>query len=347
MSRNTRCPPSSTGMGKRLRIARLIDSKAMKERSGTAPAAAYCPDICPIRIGPPSSRGEILPNTIPFNMKSTVAPSSHVILAPSITASRGPNLTRSGSSSGAMPTRPALRTSPVTRSSTVSSEGTTRISIVIIPRTTLSTSVSPALGSTTWTISSHARMVSPLIPTTRSPCFSPAAAAGLPGTTRPTRGSQSGIIACRMLTRAPASVPGMARTMGSTPSANSKLSRSEVRSTSAAPMAPREATVSPFTRRICVPYGRLANALAAAGRTASSNRAIRVVGSSTRPYTADNPTYTAHANSAFMITPAEITMILAASGLASNSFSGGNSSSRSPPSNCSMACCSSLLAIFT
>ena len=89
MPRNSICPPSRIGIGKRLSTPRFMLITAMNRKKFMTPSDACCPAIWNIIIGPPNvSAGIILcmSLTIPTNVRTTI---SHVLLIPNDTALRG------------------------------------------------------------------------------------------------------------------------------------------------------------------------------------------------------------------------------------------------------------------
>ena len=57
-ARKTRWPPSRMGMGRRLRMARFTENRAMKRRKTEIPSLAASPDACPMVTMLPRFRGE-------------------------------------------------------------------------------------------------------------------------------------------------------------------------------------------------------------------------------------------------------------------------------------------------
>ena len=108
-----------------------------------------------------------------------------------------------------------------------------------------------------------------------------------------------------------------------------------------------ECTVSPLTATIRAPGLMCRNEAASGGTSSGSTRPTVVTGSNCRPFLAARKVKTAHAKSAFIVTPARITTIRFHTGLASNIRPGGTSAAGCPPSSGLLPMSSSRLAIFT
>jgi hypothetical protein len=91
MAKNRRCPPSSIGTGRRLRIARFTLIRATKNAYETSPCCACCPATMLIWSGPPMFDAGIVP-VMSFQMDTTVMTvTSHVRATPRAAAVRGPS----------------------------------------------------------------------------------------------------------------------------------------------------------------------------------------------------------------------------------------------------------------
>ena len=184
MPRNTMWPPSSTGIGSMLRMARLTLKSAMKRRKVASPAAAASPEATAMVPMDPTSRGETLPVKRSRRKRRMRRVIATVSAQPVTTASPAPTLTVMVSGgSCTTPSRPrASAPSPIVSSSTMRTRAVPSLSSPSSMRW-------PGLAPISRTISAQFVTATPATSVILSPGSIAAPAAGVPGSTRPTTGS--------------------------------------------------------------------------------------------------------------------------------------------------------------
>src|SRR6266566_1842762 len=200
-SRNTTCPPSRIGIGSRFRIARLIDRNAMKLRKNPSPTRAAWPATCPMRSGPPRSRGDTRPVTKSRRNVRIKPARSRVSSQPSRAAPAKPGRGSTGYAA-ATPTMPMVRGWCVTGSRSSCRSGTT-VRAMRAPSRSSSTLIAfPGWVRATRANPAHETTVSPSTLRILSPGRMPTLAPALRATTVETTGSRYGLSATTSATRA-------------------------------------------------------------------------------------------------------------------------------------------------
>ena len=176
------CPPSSSGIGSRLRIAMLMLRNASRASSDCSPPVlAASTLLCAIAIGPPSCRTLTRPSTSPLSTLSTAPPIASVPFHPSTVACAKPIGSRWIACLGAAPILPTVFASPVASSVPGVGSGVTARLIRAVPRATSIMIGCPGDADTLSTNSAQSRTGAPETAMMLSPARKPAAAAGLPG----------------------------------------------------------------------------------------------------------------------------------------------------------------------
>ncbi len=149
-------------MGSRFNTARLMEKMAMNRRNSSSPARITCPLNCPMRIGPPTLRGETSPVKRSPTKPTVSEIQSQVSRAPTATAPMAPGRSRwIAVSTPIRPTVESVAAPPSGPSATREASGTT-VRVTRPPSRTMTISIgSPARGDTTVSKSCQIRMGRP------------------------------------------------------------------------------------------------------------------------------------------------------------------------------------------
>ena len=216
-------PPSSTGTGSRLRMARLMLMSAARPSTPTRPCSACWPTIWAIMMGPPTWSAGTTRWASLTKLCQVRSTRRQVWTRPVLSASAKPSSSTRTEPSGPMPMSQAFSSSPkmVLRvlhcGVRVSSSSVPWVMPSAGCRATVRVRGRPLAAATVGDISSHELRGRPSMPRIRSPFCRPACAAALRGMTVPTCGSMTALPqpqattqhrmqASRMLAKGPAAI---------------------------------------------------------------------------------------------------------------------------------------------